>query len=195
MMISENFIQAMRCLLHFLRQRRLQLGSLVISLAISPVVLAGGHGVVQAGHHTTHMQLRAPNYAHGHLRSARHHSYYRGALGVAGGLVGAGVVYSTLQPHWDGGYGSRSVRVLPTVIHQSPVIRYVAAEPVVQTVIAPITTIIRLREEPSSAVPVAQAVAGPAESAADGWYVCERPAGYYPQIQVCPGGWQKQAAH
>jgi len=45
---------------------------------------------------------------------------------------------------------------------------------------------------PAAPVTYVQAPAAPAP-AANVWYYCVKPQGYYPYVQRCPGGWQQVA--
>lgn len=33
------------------------------------------------------------------------------------------------------------------------------------------------------------------DGAAEYWYHCDRPRGYYPYVNECPGGWRKEVPH
>lgn len=192
---------------------------LICFFGLSPVVsvaLAAGPGEIRSGLRAgrvpghlaphSHARVHALGPAHERLQLRPHSSHNRAVLGAIGtfGLLGAfdavpawttrGQAYG--QIHWNGRTGP-SMHSRQTIIYSSPIIRYASAEPVVPTVIAPAVIIDTREAGPlwSPATSILPTVAGPAESAADWWYVCEHPAGYYPQVQVCPEGWQKRAAH
>jgi hypothetical protein len=44
---------------------------------------------------------------------------------------------------------------------------------------------------PPTAEEQAPAYAAPEQEGSDYWYYCKQPAGYYPYVRRCPGGWMK----
>lgn len=78
-----------------------------------------------------------------------------------------------ISPGWGGHYS-----------YTYPPVGYYAYPPVVVVPAGPPEYI----EHGQTPAPMAQG-----QPAADYWYYCTNPAGYYPYIQQCPGGWQKVA--
>ncbi len=156
------------------------------TLCASPVWAdrGGGRGY---GHRQAY-----PSYGYNYARGG--HNFW-GPLGV---IVGATLLYSALQP--------RTVYYEPQVVYAPPVppvpVYYVPQAPVVQSYalpsvqqieapvyVMPQTTL----PPPPLAVSGSNVQYGPGASGAQWWYVCRKPAGYYPYIKECPSGWDKVA--
>ncbi len=128
-------------------------------------------------------------YSHFHGGGDRH---FWGTLGV---LVGASALYAAMQP--------RTVYYEPRVVYSPPV--YYSPQPTVvtQTYLIPGDQVIgstTIVSESTSIPPpppanfTSNVQEGPGSSGAQWWYACRRPAGYYPYVRECPGGWEKVAA-
>lgn len=130
---------------------------------------------------------RAPNYAYSHSYDGHHF------WGPFGFLVGATLLFSALQP--------RTVYYEPQVVYTPPVY-YVPQPPIVQSYVlpadqAPASVYVVPPQSsplpPPSAENYSNAVPGPGASGAQWWYMCKKPAGYYPYVKECPSGWEKVA--
>ena len=152
--------------------------------AMSAPVLAdrggGGRGSVHGSNYG-----RGASYGHGGYGYGGH---FWGPLGF---LMGTAIIYSALQP--------RPVYYEPQVVYTPPVYYYPSTtyvQPYLQpgdqlvgpTYIAPSPAY----PPPQSSVSMGQNVQiGPGASGEQWWYVCRKPAGYYPNVRECPSGWEK----
>lgn len=154
-------------------------GLAAATFAAMPAWADRGHGPlpVRGGGH--------PPPVHGY---GGHGGHFWGPLGV---VLGAAVLYSALEP--------RPVYYEPRVIY-SPPVYYYPPTTYVQPYLVPGDTIISptyLVPEPSSPPPqpsisLGQNIqSGPGASGQQWWYVCRKPAGYYPNVRECPSGWEK----
>mgnify|MGYP003450337641 FL=1 len=152
--------------------------------AMSAPVLAdrggGGRGSVHGS-----------NYGHGASYGHGGYGYGGHFWGPLGFLMGTAIIYSALQP--------RAVYYEPQVVYTPPVYYYPSTtyvQPYLQpgdqlvgpTYIAPSPAY----PPPQSSVSMGQNVQiGPGASGEQWWYVCRKPAGYYPNVRECPSGWEK----
>ena len=93
--------------------------------------------------------------------------------------------------HWHGGHGGHaSIGVFvgaplywgwPGPYYGYPPPYYAYSPPVV---VAPSPPVYVERGDDEGAPP---------RSSKNYWYYCDRPAGYYPYVKECPGGWQRVA--
>ena len=176
-----------------------------ISLKIRSIALAGFAAVTLAALSAPALADRGgggrgyahgQNYGHGGgygYSGGYRHGYGYGShfWGPLGFLMGTAIIYSALQP--------RPVYYEPQVVYTPPVYYYPSTtyvQPYLQpgdqlvgpTYIAPSPAY----PPPQSSVSMGQNVQiGPGASGEQWWYVCRKPAGYYPNVRECPSGWEK----
>lgn len=129
----------------------------------------------------------------------------RAFWGPFGLIVGSALLYSALQPRTVVTYESRTIYTPP------PVTMYYAPAPVVRSYeyygVSAAPTTVAIVPAPVNSYPVQGMVnanvnvdttstytnvePGPGASGAQWWYLCRNPAGYYPRITECLGGWEK----
>jgi len=100
--------------------------------------------------------------------------------GPFGFLLGTAILYSAVQQ-------PRTVYYAPPVVYAPPVYAPVTVQPyyVEPTYVNPPVV------APPPAPPYA-AQSLPSETlGGQWWYLCKKPAGYYPYVRECPSGWEK----
>lgn len=158
-------------------------GVAAATFAAMPAWADRGHGPVP-GH-------GVPPAAYGHGGYGGHGDHGGHFWGPLGFVLGTAILYSALEP--------RTVYYEPQVVYTPPVYYYppttyvqpylMPGDPVISPVyIVPPS----INPPPSPSVSLGQNIrSGPGVSGEQWWYVCRKPAGYYPNVRECSSGWEK----
>ncbi|MGB8856681.1 MAG: hypothetical protein WCC58_08440 [Burkholderiales bacterium] len=84
--------------------------------------------------------------------------------------------------HWGGGHWRGNVGLYIGAPLFWPYYSYAPAYYPQPVVVAPAPQVVYVEQAPPVVAPPA---------AQQYWYYCGNPQGYYPNVQACPGGWQK----